>query len=76
MESGKWYILPNSLRPNDRTLDYRVKITGMDRRFVYFETEPRPGWSTGTPLRLPRKSFLKMAMPIHYRPPSTPEAPV
>lgn len=64
MEIGSWYILPNSLRPNDRSLDYRVKITAIEKRFVHFETVPRPGWSTGTPLRLPRKSFLKLAMPV------------
>lgn len=64
MEVGHWYILPNILRPNDRSLDYRVQITNMNRRFVHFETEPHQGWNTGTPLRLPRKSFQKMAMPV------------
>lgn len=61
---GQWYILPNFLRPNDRSLDYKVRVTRVDKRYVDFETEPKMGWNRGTPFSLPLKSFLKMAMPI------------
>ncbi|MHB8225039.1 hypothetical protein [Acidithiobacillus sp.] len=61
---GAWYILPNTLRPEDRSLDYRVRVTTMDRKTVYFETEPAPGWTKGTPLSLSMAAFRKLASPI------------
>lgn len=64
IEVGHWYILPNTLRPEDRTLDYRVVITAVDRKTVHFETEPAPGWAKGTPLSLSRVAFRKLAMPV------------
>lgn len=63
IEVGRWYILPNTLRPNDRSLDRRVVVTGMDRRTIFFETEALPGWAKGTPLLLSRVAFRKMATP-------------
>ncbi|BDB13344.1 hypothetical protein [Acidithiobacillus ferrooxidans] len=61
---GAWYILPNTLRPEDRSLDYRVLVTDMDQKTVHFETEPAPGWARGTPLSLPRAAFRKLASPV------------
>lgn len=61
IQIGTWYILPNTLRPEDRSLDYRVRVTAMDRKTVYFETEPAPGWAKGTPLSLSRTAFRKQA---------------
>ncbi len=58
---GDWYILPNILRPEDRSLDYKVRVTVMDRKTVHFETEPAPGWVKGTPLSLPMTAFRKLA---------------
>lgn len=63
IQIGTWYILPNTLRPEDRTLDYRVVITAADRKTIYFETEPAPGWAKGTPLLLSRVAFRKLATP-------------
>lgn len=59
-----WYILPNTLRPADRSLDYRVLITTADRKTVHFETEPAPGRAKGTPLSLSRAAFHKLATPV------------
>jgi hypothetical protein len=64
IEAGHWYILPNTLRPEDRTLDYRVRVTNKDRKTVHFETEPAPGWAKGTPLSLPSTAFRKLATPV------------
>jgi hypothetical protein len=64
IESGIWYILPNTLRPGDRSLDMRVVVTARDRKTVYFETAPLPGWAKGTPLSLPSTAFRKLATPV------------
>ncbi len=64
IEVGHWYILPNTLRPEDRSLDYRVRVTAVDRKTIYFETAPAPGWAKGTPLSLSRAAFRKLAMPV------------
>lgn len=64
IEVGHWYILTNTLRPEDRTLDYRVVVTAVDRKTVHFEAEPAPGWAKGTPLSLSRVAFRKLAMPV------------
>ena len=63
IQPGTWYILPNTLRPNDRSLDYRVRVTTTDRKTIHFETEPTPGWAKGTPLSLSRAAFRKQATP-------------
>ncbi|MBU2768931.1 hypothetical protein HAP94_22890 [Acidithiobacillus ferrivorans] len=63
IQIGTWYILPNTLRPEDRTLGYRVVVTDIDRKTVHFETEPAPGWAKGTPLSLSRVAFRKLATP-------------
>ena len=42
LEIGKDYLLPNTLYPEDRSKDRRARITGMDRKVVYLETEPHP----------------------------------
>ncbi len=60
---GAWYILPNALRPNNRSLDYRVRVTAADRKVIHFETEPAPGRAKGTPLSLSRAAFRKQATP-------------
>ncbi|MBU2831907.1 hypothetical protein [Acidithiobacillus ferriphilus] len=64
IQIGTWYILPNTLRPEDRSLDYRGMVTAMDRKTVHFETKPAPGWARGTPLSLPRAAFIKQATPV------------
>ena len=64
IQIGAWYILPNTLRLEDRSLDYRVVITDADRKTVHFETEPAPGWTKGTPLSLSRAAFRKLATPV------------
>ena len=64
IQIGTWYILPNMLRPADRTLNYRVLVTDMDSTTVHFETEPAPGWAKGTPLCLSRTVFRKQATPV------------
>ena len=63
IQIGAWYILPNTLRPEDRSLDYRVRVTDRARKTVHFETEPAPGWAKGTPLSLSRAAFRKLATP-------------
>lgn len=63
IEVDHWYILPNTLRSEDRSLDYRVAVTAMDRKTIYFETQALPGWAKGTPLSLSRAAFIKMATP-------------
>ena len=63
LEIGKDYLLPNTLYPEDRSKDRRVRITGMDRKVVYLETEPPPGNSKGIPLSLSRTSMRRLAMP-------------
>ncbi|MHB1631314.1 MAG: hypothetical protein ACYCQL_03715 [Acidithiobacillus sp.] len=64
IQVGDWYILPNTLHPEDRSLDYRVRVTAMDRKTVHFETEPAPGWTKGTPLSLSMAAFRKLATPV------------
>ena len=64
IQVGDWYILPNTLHPEDRSLDYRVRVTAMDRKTVHFETEPFHGWAKGTPLSLSRAAFRKLASPV------------
>lgn len=61
IQVGDWYILPNTLHPEDRSLDYRVRITAMDRKFIHFETVPAPGRAKGTPLSLSKTAFRKLA---------------
>lgn len=63
LEIGKDYLLPNTLYPEDRSKDRRVRITGMDRKAVYLETEPPSGDSKGVPLSFSRTSMRRLAMP-------------
>ncbi len=64
LEIGEDYLLPNTLCPEDRSKDRRVRITGMDRKVVYLETEPPPGDSKGAPLSLSRASMRELATPF------------
>ena len=34
LKIGKDYLLPNTLYPDDRSKDRRVRITGMDRKLA------------------------------------------
>lgn len=61
---GQPYLLPNTLHPHDRSLDYRVKVISIDRKTIPFETDPATGRAKGTPLSLPRTVFLKLATPL------------
>lgn len=64
LEIGKDYLLPNTLYPDDRSKDRRVRITGMDRKVVYLETEPPPGDSKGAPLSFSRAAMRRLALPV------------
>ena len=64
LEIGKDYLLLNTLYPEDRSKDRRVRITGMDRKVIYLETEPPPGDGKGTPLSFSRASMRRLATPF------------
>ena len=64
LEIGKDYLLPNTVYPEDRSKDRRVRITGMDRKVVYLETEPPPGGSKGTQLSFSRAAMRRLAHPV------------
>ena len=64
LEIGKDYLLPNTVYPEDRSKDRRVRITGMDRKVVYLETEPPPGGSKGTQLSFSRAAMRRLALPV------------
>lgn len=61
---GSWYILPNLLRPEDRSFDRRVLVRSVDRKRVHYETEPRAGWSGGYVYPISLRFFRENAREI------------
>jgi hypothetical protein len=61
---GDWYTLANTMHPENRTMDRKVVITGLDRKSVYFDQKTGAGIPTTGSVTMSRADFRKYAREI------------
>jgi hypothetical protein len=61
LKIGDWYILANTMHPEDRSTDRKVVITGLDRKSVFYDEKTGPEMSTTGSFMMSRADFRKYA---------------
>ncbi|MBU2838369.1 hypothetical protein HF670_02055 [Acidithiobacillus thiooxidans] len=59
LKNGDWYMLANTMRPEDRNSDCKVVITGMDRKSVFYDQKAGPGMPATGSFMMSRADFRK-----------------
>lgn len=61
LKIGAWYMLANTVFPEDRSMDRKVLITGLDRKSVYFDQKAVAGMLATGSFMMSRADFRKYA---------------
>lgn len=61
LKIGDWYMLANTMHPEDRSMDSKVVITGLDRKSVYFDQKTVAGMPATGSFMMLRADFRKYA---------------